>query len=103
MEITPVIIFAMMFIGMMGVIWMGSRMKRAEMKTRAQTRGYTPKKEQEMDELKEENKELRRRIETLEAIIVDADMKVMTGMDSDTSLKSTTQQTSDPENSEIHT
>ena len=83
MEITPVIIFAMMFIGMMGVIWMGSRMKRAEMKTRAQTRGYNPKKEKEMDELKQENKELRRRIETLEAIIVDSDMKVMTGMDSE--------------------
>ena len=47
-------------------------------------------------------KQLQKRIESLEAIVVDNDVKLMTGLNSDNSLKSPTQLASDPENSEIH-
>ena len=83
MDLTPVFILATIFGGVIGIIWMGSRAKMAQLKVNNLSSGNNLEVMREIDQVKRENKDLRRRIEILEAIVVDADMKLMTGLDSE--------------------
>ena len=82
-ELFPVFVLATIFAGVMGIIWMGNRAKLTQLKAKAMTQGNNSQVMREVDQVKQENKDLRRRIEILEAIVVDADMKLMTGLDSE--------------------
>ena len=82
-DITPVAILAVIFSGVIGIIWMGNRAKLAQIKAKTLSRGSNPQMNKDIDDLRQENRDLRRRIEILEAIVVDADMKLMTGLESE--------------------
>ncbi len=83
LDLTPIYILAVIFSGVMGIIWISNRARVEQLKAKALSRGDNSQVMKEVDQVKQENKDLRRRIEILEAIVVDADMKLMTGLDSE--------------------
>ena len=84
---SPTMIMGVIFAGVMGIIWMSNKSKIARMKVLSHQQSPNGEVVKEISILRQENKDLRRRIETLEAIIIDSDMKLMTGMDSDLALR----------------
>ncbi|MEM6629851.1 MAG: hypothetical protein AAF694_09260 [Bacteroidota bacterium] len=80
---TPVAIMGVIFSGVIGIIWMSNRAKLAQIKAKAYSRGNSSYVDKDIEDIRQENRDLRRRIEILEAIVVDADMKLMTGLESE--------------------
>ena len=91
MDLTPVFIMATIFGGVIGIIWVANRSKLAQLKAKSFSGENNLEVMREVDQVKQENKDLRRRIEILEAIVVDADMKLMTGLDSELERRNMTE------------
>ena len=78
----PVYIMAVIFTGVIGITWVDAYMKLKREQIKADSHKGNGKFAEEMALLKRKNQELQRRIENLEAIVVDTDLKLETGLDS---------------------
>jgi len=78
---TVVYILGIIFLGIMGITYIDSYMKIQKEKIKASRMGDEGEVMKELKTLKQENAELKRRIENLEAIVVEEDMKLMTGLE----------------------
>ncbi len=65
----------------MGITYIDSHMKIQKEKIKTSRMGDEGEVMKELKTLKKENAELKRRIENLEAIVVEEDMKLMTGLE----------------------
>ncbi len=78
----PVFILAVIFTGVIGITYVDGYMKLKKEQLKVQKKGGNPALEEKIERLSRKNVDLQRRIENLEAIIVDGDLRLDTGFDS---------------------
>jgi len=78
---TVVYILGTIFLGIIGITYVDNYMKIQKARFDSSKKQGDDSLKKELDLLKKENLDLRKRIENLEAIIVDDDMRLMTGID----------------------
>ncbi len=77
---TVVYILGVIFLGIMGITYIDNYMKIQKEKLQKRSPEHNDEFEQELQSLKQQNAELKKRIENLEAIVIEEDMKLMTGL-----------------------
>ncbi|MEM6629850.1 MAG: hypothetical protein AAF694_09255 [Bacteroidota bacterium] len=78
----PIYILAVIFTGVIGITYVDGIMKLKKEQLKAQKKGNNAELSQQVQKLARRNADLQRRIENLEAIIVDGDLRLETGLDS---------------------
>lgn len=79
----PIYILAVIFTGVIGITYVDGylKLKKEQLKASKKNGGDSELTGQ-IDRLTQQNRDLQRRIENLEAIVVDSDLRVDTGLDS---------------------
>ena len=78
----PIYILAVIFTGVIGITYVDGYLKLKKEQLKASKEGGNSELAHQVDRLTQKNRELQRRIENLEAIVVDSDLRVDTGLDS---------------------
>ena len=78
----PIYILAVIFTGVIGITYVDGMMKLKKEQLKAEKKGNNSQLSQQVEQLTRKNADLQRRIENLEAIIVDSDLRLDTGLDS---------------------
>ena len=97
----PIYILAVIFTGVIGITYVDGYLKLKKEQLKAFEKGDNSELSQQVDRLTQQNRELQRRIENLEAIVVDSDLRVDTGFDSRIEPKRERQYRRDPNELEL--